>query len=122
MVSPRPARRPPVWVGGNSRAAVRRAARYGDGWVPWELTPDDFASAAAYAKRVRAEAGGAGEMTLVAPLAVPPTATGDDLVRRVEEWRTAGATVLHVGIGAASFLHFLERLEWFGGRVMPRLS
>ena len=25
----------PVWVGGNSRPAIRRAARYGNGWVPW---------------------------------------------------------------------------------------
>ncbi len=26
--------RPPVWVGGNSARALRRAARYGDGWLP----------------------------------------------------------------------------------------
>jgi probable F420-dependent oxidoreductase len=122
MVSPRPARRPPIWVGGNSRAAVRRAARYGDGWVPWELTPADFASAAAFARRIRAEAARAGEMTLVAPLAVPDTASRDELARGVEEWRTAGATALHVGIGAASFPQFLERLEWFGDQVMKRLS
>src|SRR6185503_2389723 len=101
MVSPRPARRPPIWVGGNSRAAVRRAARYGDGWVPWELTPTDFASAATYAKRVRAEAGGPDDLTLVAPLTVSETATRDELVQRIEDWRTAGATVLHVGLGAA---------------------
>jgi probable F420-dependent oxidoreductase len=122
MVSPRPARRPPVWVGGNSRAAVRRAARHGDGWVPWELTAGDFADAAAYAKRVRAEAGGADDMTLVAPLGVPVTAAEDDLRRRVEEWRKAGATALHVGIGAGSFPQFLERLEWFGHQIMPRFA
>jgi probable F420-dependent oxidoreductase len=120
MVSPRPARRPPVWVGGNSRAAVRRAARHGDGWVPWELTPGDFEDAAAYAKRVRAEAGGAGDMTLVAPLGVPATASSEELLQRVEEWRKAGATALHVGVGAGSFAQFLERLDWFGREIMPR--
>lgn len=36
---PRPAQRPhpPIWVGGNSRAAMRRAARYGDGWLPFPV-------------------------------------------------------------------------------------
>jgi probable F420-dependent oxidoreductase len=120
MISPRPVRRPPIWVGGNSRAAVRRAARYGDGWVPWELTPEDFASAAAYAKRIRVEAGGADDLALVAPLAVSETATRDELVRRIEGWRTAGATALHVGIGATTFAQFLARLEWFGTQVLAR--
>jgi probable F420-dependent oxidoreductase len=34
---PRPVQQPspPMWVGGNSRAAIRRAATRGDGWVPF---------------------------------------------------------------------------------------
>ena len=31
---PLPVRRPPIWVGGASRAALRRAARFGDAWHP----------------------------------------------------------------------------------------
>lgn len=36
---PRPVQKPypPIWVGGNSRAAMRRAARH-DGWFPWLIT------------------------------------------------------------------------------------
>ncbi len=42
-VLPRPIQRPfPLWVGGNSEAAMRRAGRLGDGWIPSFITPAQF--------------------------------------------------------------------------------
>jgi alkanesulfonate monooxygenase SsuD/methylene tetrahydromethanopterin reductase-like flavin-dependent oxidoreductase (luciferase family) len=38
---------PPVWVGNRSRVAIRRAARYGDGWFPSLLTAADVDGGAA---------------------------------------------------------------------------
>jgi probable F420-dependent oxidoreductase len=44
-LEPRPLQAPPpVLVGGNSPQALRRAARTGDGWLAFDLTPDAFAS------------------------------------------------------------------------------
>jgi len=122
MVSPRVHRRPrpPIWVGGNSRAAVRRAARYGDGWVPWELTPDECAAAVQLARRVRAEAGRPDEFEVVAPLGF--AASADEILAAVARWRTAGATAFHVGIAADSADEHLERLAWFGREVIGRVG
>ncbi|WP_326829745.1 LLM class flavin-dependent oxidoreductase [Streptosporangium sp. NBC_01810] len=35
---------PPIWVGNASAVAVRRAARYGDGWFPSMIPPSEVAS------------------------------------------------------------------------------
>lgn len=42
-VLPRPVQQPmPLWIGGNSEAAMRRAGRLGDGWIPSFITPERF--------------------------------------------------------------------------------
>ena len=43
--SPKPVQQPhiPLWVGGSSPRALRRAARLGDGWHPTGLSPEEFA-------------------------------------------------------------------------------
>jgi probable F420-dependent oxidoreductase len=38
----------PILIGGDSRPAIRRAARLGDGWQPFKLTPEDLAGRLAY--------------------------------------------------------------------------
>ena len=43
----------PIWVGGRSRPAQRRAARFGDAWMPFVTTPEHFAQGLA---NVRSEA------------------------------------------------------------------
>lgn len=42
-LAPKPATPPPVWVSGRSDAAMRRAAKYGTGWLPYMYTPERLA-------------------------------------------------------------------------------
>jgi probable F420-dependent oxidoreductase len=44
-LNPKPVQRPhpPIWVSGRSRAAMRRAARFATGWLPYMYTPEKLA-------------------------------------------------------------------------------
>ncbi len=42
---PRQAGGPPIWCGGRSDAALRRAGRQADGWIAYVVTPEMFAAA-----------------------------------------------------------------------------
>ncbi len=45
---PKPVQKPhpPIWAGGESRRAVERAVKYGDGWHPVGLTPEEMGAKA----------------------------------------------------------------------------
>ncbi|MEM7003026.1 MAG: LLM class flavin-dependent oxidoreductase [Pseudomonadota bacterium] len=48
-LSPKPvqAPNPPIWISGRSEAAMRRCARFGDGWLPYMYTPEKLAESLA---------------------------------------------------------------------------
>ncbi len=44
-LNPKPVQKPypPIWISGRSEAAMRRCARYGNGWLPYMYTPEKLA-------------------------------------------------------------------------------
>ena len=48
---------PPIWVAGRRDVAMRRAARYGDGWLPYMYTPEQLAASIAKIRGFGEEAG-----------------------------------------------------------------
>jgi probable F420-dependent oxidoreductase len=49
--------RPPIWISGRKAAAMKRAARFGDGWLPYMYTPEQLASSIETIRRQREESG-----------------------------------------------------------------
>ena len=57
--APKPVQRPgiPLWVGGSSEGALRRAATMGDGWHPTGMPPDEFSVGRETVRTLAAAAG-----------------------------------------------------------------
>ena len=92
MFEPKPVQKPwpPIHVGGDSDAALRRAARYGDGWYGLTGEPKQAAALVKRLDRLRREAGREGQPFQVTLGGAP---SGPDEVRR---WRDAGVDRLVV--------------------------
>jgi alkanesulfonate monooxygenase SsuD/methylene tetrahydromethanopterin reductase-like flavin-dependent oxidoreductase (luciferase family) len=71
-----PAADVPIFIGGSSVAARRRAAAVGDGWIPLFLTPEEYEPALADLRRETAEAGR--NPDAVEPAVVVFACVGDD--------------------------------------------
>jgi probable F420-dependent oxidoreductase len=105
----------PVWFGGESGPALRRVAEYGNGWIGFNLTPDE---AAAKIRRIEELLSANGRQRADVELAVSPSgkpATPDDLKRYrdagVEEFVLTNLRSPHTPEEAVAVLEKAAR-EW----------
>lgn len=139
VVAPPPIQQPhpPLWVGGNSVAAMRRAVRFGEAWAPMPSprgsesalgTPamPDLAAFARGVARLGQLASEAGRQQPPGVVAIPPSVSGFagpgwDAERVVDELGTladAGATGFVVNLPGNSVAGFSDELERFGAEAL----
>jgi len=132
---PRPAQeRVPVWVGGSSPAAVRRAALKGDGWLPQGDPRDRLPGQIARLRRLREEGGVEGQLTIGAitePLYVGTpawdvgrrTLSGppDALAESLRAYRAMGVHQIQVRFRCRSRTELTDQMAAFGAQVAPDL-
>ncbi len=136
---PRPAQRPapPIWIGGNSRRAVRRAVELADGWMPFpnpargvgrRHTPElvsltDLRARLAYLREHAARVG----RTAPVEICFMPVAGGSigtpgfdaaALLAHVAEQAQLGVTQLSVAVPGETRAEFLRHLEDYAKRIV----
>jgi probable F420-dependent oxidoreductase len=132
---PRPAQeRVPLWVGGSSPAAVRRAALKGDGWLPQGDPRERLPAQIDRIRRLREEAGSQGPFAVGAiaePLYVGTpgwdvgrrTVTGgpQEIAESLGAYRAMGVHQIQVRFRCRSRAELTEQIEAFGTDVAPLL-
>ncbi|MEV4640567.1 LLM class F420-dependent oxidoreductase [Actinoplanes sp. NPDC049548] len=109
-INPLPGRPIPIWVGGSSAAAYRRAGRVGDGWMP-RLQPGPELDAARAVVAWSAEAAGRSPDTIGLHGRIRLTEGGPAAVAdAARRWRDAGADHLAVSTLGAGFTSLADHL------------
>jgi probable F420-dependent oxidoreductase len=118
-VLPRPAR-PPIYVGGQSGAALRRVIRFGDGWIAAGLGPDELAEPIA---RLTELADGADK---AAPAIIAmKTLPLDDVKAAVDlaaAFAAAGVAELVHADGYPDASAYRRRVETLAERIIPAVA
>ena len=101
----------PVLVGGNTPPALRRAARWGDGWFGWNLTVDELQATVATLDRLLAENGRSRD-GFVLQTGLFHSGDGEGLADYASACTTAGLERLVLGF-PLSRRSFAERIEHY---------
>jgi probable F420-dependent oxidoreductase len=108
VFAPTPSAPIPLMIGGTSDAALRRAARIGDLWQAFGLTPEEFG-----ARRRTLDSLAAGRAVRAGTmLSITESAQAtDDLARYARRWEAAGAE--HLGLHFGELSGAAERMAAF---------
>ena len=134
--SPRPVQhpRPPIWVGGSSHAAIKRAARQGDGWLPQGTSKADMPAAIDLLLATREESGmnepcAIGTITDYIYVGQPAWESGavltgepEKIAESLREYIDMGVSHLQVRFKARSVNEQCDQMTAFALLVAPLLT
>lgn len=136
-IGPAPQQSPiPVWVGGNSKPALRRAATQGDGWLPQGMAKKDMPAAVAYLREHREAAGRGDEYIDIGAITGvyyvgepdwdvgPWTTTGpaEKIAEQIRSFAELGVNHAQIRFRNRSVDELLDQMDAFGADVAPLLN
>ncbi len=137
--SPKPKQTPypPILVGGSSMAALRRTAKYGDGWHTLRQTPAQIGAALPKLRQLTADEGRAPDALRVS-ISIPVNfaaegsarapdertslkGTPDDIVETIQAFAEAGVDEMSISLGSRVKAEHEDVLQRLAAEVMPRV-
>lgn len=136
-VEPKPVQKPhpPIFIGGNSEPAMRRAAEFGDGWIPWLVTSEALPGCINYMKSLPAYEEKADRFEILVTTTAykvedyshaesgetQVAADRDSVLRDLEALQKAGATSVQVmPPKVETFEQCLDWIEWYDKEIIPQ--
>jgi len=130
--SPKPVQRPmPIWVGGASPGAMKRAATLGDGWHPSGISPENYRSGAEQIKRMAAAAGrDPGQISLSVRAAIrlnPPSGaplsrfdgSSQDMVNAIGDYARVGVEHVVLAPDSGNVALVRDKMKQIARDVIP---
>lgn len=134
---PRPVQqpRPPIWIGGSTKGALRRAAERGDGWLPQGVPEVGMPAAITYIREHRLKVRGevpieigmnSAWMYIGTPqFELPPntrTGSGEELAAPLRDMKKLGVNHCGVRFRSRSCDELIDQIDAFGSEVAPLLN
>jgi len=140
---PKPVQKPtiPIWIGGHSKHAIRRAARLGDGWHPiggvptiplepegikkdLEMLVDYALKAGRDPKQIRIALKGSlfdREKQITPGKRRRFIGAAEEIASDIRDYRAAGVDTMIFDVRQPSFSATMERMEWMAKEVFPQV-
>jgi probable F420-dependent oxidoreductase len=137
VFEPKPVQKPhlPIWIGGDADAALRRAARFASGWMPFLTSPEEFPAKIEFIKSQPTFRGepfevcyglgtsliGEGHVVIDDPTQQPGM-TAPELIDRLGGFSALGVTISSVPIPPVADVNaYLDYAQWVIEEVKPHV-